>query len=72
MEREIKKCAECESDFYSDTSAMEGLCPECSHHLYGHINCDHRFENGRCTKCNWNGISSDYINKLKKTHWADL
>ena len=58
-------CDECGSEYYSDTSQMDSLCPECSHILYGYENCRHEFKNGRCVKCFWNGNTSDYIQKLK-------
>lgn len=61
----IKKCDECGSEFYKDSSSMENLCPECSSILYGYENCKHEFENNRCVKCYWNGNSSSYIEKLK-------
>ena len=63
--RNINTCDECNSQYYSDTSEMSSLCPECSHILYGYKNCEHQFENGRCIKCFWNGKKSDYILKLK-------
>ena len=65
MNREIKICDECESEYYSDTSEMMQLCSDCSHYLYGYPNCNHEFENRRCSKCHWNGKSSKYINELK-------
>lgn len=58
-------CDECKSEFYRKSSRMKNLCPECAHLLYGYENCDHEFVNKRCRKCNWNGHSSDYINKLR-------
>ena len=64
-DRNINTCDECNSEYYSDTSQMTNLCPECSHFLYGYKNCKHEFRNGRCIKCLWNGSSSDYIQKLK-------
>jgi predicted RNA-binding Zn-ribbon protein involved in translation (DUF1610 family) len=59
-------CDECGSEYYKSTSKMTNLCPECSHFLYGYINCDHNFERGRCLKCFWDGSVSDYIKHLKK------
>ncbi len=67
MEKEIITCSECESEFFKDSSKMEGLCPECSHVLYDYENCEHEFVNDRCIKCNWNGRSSDYIKSLKNS-----
>lgn len=55
MNRKIKDCDECGSKYFADTSKMTALCPECSHMLYGYENCEHRFENGRCVTCYWNG-----------------
>lgn len=66
MDRKIKVCDECKSNFYGHSSPMPGLCPECAHILYGYANCRHDFQKGRCTKCHWNGQNSDYIKKLKK------
>ena len=63
---QISTCGECGSDFYMHSSKVESLCPECAHAIYGYKNCEHQFENGRCTKCYWNGESSDYIKSLKK------
>jgi predicted RNA-binding Zn-ribbon protein involved in translation (DUF1610 family) len=66
MARETKECNECESLYYSDTSKMMALCPDCSSQLYGYKNCNHQFENDRCVNCYWNGKSSKYIIALKK------
>lgn len=63
MNREIKICNECESEYYKDSSEMLNLCPNCAHKLYGYTNCEHDFENDRCIKCFWNGKTSDYLNK---------
>ncbi len=65
MSREIIICDECESEYFADTSGMEKLCPDCSHVLYGHPNCQHSFKNEKCTKCYWNGRGSDYTDGLK-------
>ncbi|MFT5779520.1 MAG: putative nucleic acid-binding Zn-ribbon protein, partial [Crocinitomicaceae bacterium] len=48
MNRETNSCAECGSSYFKDGSLMAEICPECSHRLYGHTNCEHVFENGRC------------------------
>ncbi len=61
MVEEIKRCGECGSDYYSHTSKMENLCPECSHQLYGYANCEHQFDNIRCIKCFWDGSTSGYL-----------
>ncbi|MEH0154197.1 hypothetical protein V6R21_08610 [Limibacter armeniacum] len=66
MKQATKECVECGSDYYSNTTEMASLCPECAHYLYGYPKCDHQFENGRCTNCFWNGKSSAYVQKLKK------
>lgn len=55
MPREIKICDECESEYFSDTSEMAQLCPDCANDLYGYPNCVHQFENGRCLRCYWDG-----------------
>ena len=44
---------------------MSNLCRECSHVLYGYVNCDHVFSDSRCVKCYWNGNTTDYIEKIK-------
>ncbi|GAA0875598.1 hypothetical protein GCM10009118_20070 [Wandonia haliotis] len=72
MKQEIKICDECESEYFADSSEMMKLCPECSHYLYGYENCNHVFSNGRCTKCYWNGVSSDYVNGLKSKRWTPI
>ena len=64
-ERKTAICAECQSEYFSDSSVMQALCPDCAHWLYGHANCRHQFDNGRFIFCYWNGTSSDYIMKLK-------
>ena len=63
--RKLSTCNECDSEYYTDTSEMNDLCPECSHILYGYEYCTHQFENGRCIKCFWNGNESGYIHQLK-------
>lgn len=64
MNKQIKKCDECESEYYSDSSSMAALCPECASILYGYPNCQHKFENGRCSICYWDGSKSEYIKIL--------
>jgi predicted RNA-binding Zn-ribbon protein involved in translation (DUF1610 family) len=59
----IQKCSECESDFYTESSLMKSLCPECSHNLYGYQNCKHEFKNKRCIHCYWDGNTSEYLKK---------
>ncbi|MGD2134311.1 MAG: hypothetical protein PVI23_16090 [Maricaulaceae bacterium] len=54
-------CDECGSGFIRAASPMTGLCAECAHQLYGHSPCAHAFENGRCSKCGWDGSTSDYL-----------
>jgi hypothetical protein len=48
-------------------SAMETMCPECAHHLYGYGACDHVMTNGHCERCHWDGSISDFI----KRRWSD-
>lgn len=62
---EIIICDECESEFYNITSQMSHLCPECANVLYGYENCEHKFNNGRCLNCYWDGSTSTYIKSLK-------
>ncbi|MBQ9543143.1 hypothetical protein [Ruminococcus sp.] len=66
MDKDVNICAECGSVFLRAASQMPGLCPECSHRLYGYDDCDHVFENGRCTKCLWDGSISEFISKNKE------
>jgi len=66
MEKEILVCSECKSEYFKETSEMEGMCPNCAHYLYGYQNCIHEFVNDRCINCYWNGCSSNYVNGLKK------
>ena len=61
MNRDKIICAECESEYIKNSSEMAELCPDCSHKLYGHQNCEHKFENGNCTKCGWNGLTSEFL-----------
>jgi hypothetical protein len=66
MLNKISICDECQSQYFSEMSDMTSLCPECSFYLYGKKNCEHKFENGRCIKCYWNGKSSLYVTDLKR------
>ena len=66
MNKEISTCSECKSQYYTDSSEMKGLCPECSHQLYGYRNCEHEFKDERCTKCFWNGNTSEYLRACLK------
>ena len=61
MNREKIICVECESDYFEGSSKMTELCPDCAHKLYGHPNCEHKFEKGNCTKCGWNGQTSQFL-----------
>lgn len=63
--KEIKRCDDCFSLYYADTSPMANLCPDCSHQLYDYPNCEHQMEQGRCIKCYWGGMDEDYINKIE-------
>ena len=64
-DKNIKICDECGSEFFAPQSKMESLCPECAHVLYGYENCNHVFENGKCTLCLWDGSESEFIRSLK-------
>lgn len=64
-------CDECGSPFRRAASTMTGLCPECAHWIYGYDNCDHTMDDGRCTKCGWNGSVSVYVAGLKRSPPAD-
>lgn len=63
---EYAYCDECGSEFLRSCSKMAELCPECSHLLYGHPNCERIFKNGRCIYCYWDGSRSEYTGKLLK------
>ncbi len=62
---EHRICVECLSPYHEGSSRMLELCPECSHHIYGYPNCEHRFENGHCVVCGWNGAVSEYVASLR-------
>lgn len=64
-EKEIRICDECGSEFFISASKMMGLCPECAHILYGYPNCLHKFRNGRCIYCYWDGARSEYVRWLE-------
>ena len=65
-EKELAVCDECGSLFFKGSSQMMGLCPECAHVLYGYPSCPHRFLNGRCVNCYWDGSKSEYIKHLEE------
>lgn len=65
MEPATKTCDECESLFFAPASKMSGLCPECAHHIYGYLNCNHIFVQNTCSKCGWDGSTSEYIRHIK-------
>lgn len=67
----VNSCDECGSDYYKDTSRMANLCPECAHILYGYENCKHQFENGRCTKCYWDGSKTLYLKNIRSIEVYD-
>lgn len=64
MNRAKNICDECLSSYFTDSSKMAGLCPNCAHKLYGYPSCTHDFEEGSCLKCGWNGQESDYVKEL--------
>ena len=66
LNKNVKMCDECGSEYLASTSKMASLCPECAHVLYGYENCDHVFKDGKCTLCLWDGSRSDYIKTLKQ------
>lgn len=65
-ETELPTCDECGSVFRASSSRMAALCPECSHWLYGYDNCRHRFVDGRCQACLWDGSVSACVRSLKQ------
>ncbi len=68
---EKRRCDECESTYFATRSEMLNLCPECAHQLYGYENCKHTFKDGRCTKCYWDGSTSEYL-KTRPNNKAKL
>lgn len=71
MNKELKICDECKSEYFAETSKMMYLCPNCSHYLHGYENCNHHFKNGRCIHCYWNGkiliLQLNLKNQTKET-----
>jgi predicted nucleic acid-binding Zn-ribbon protein len=63
---EITICEECGSTYFESSSEMLNLCSECTHRIYDYPPCIHKFINGRCSKCNWDGSESDFTKKLKQ------
>lgn len=63
MKDGVSNCSECDSEYFTKSSEMTSLCPECSHKIYGYENCEHEFKNDRCLKCFWNGNQSAYLKK---------
>jgi hypothetical protein len=59
--RDLKRCDECGSDYFADSSKMSNLCPECAHHLYGYPSCEHIFFADRCVSCAWDGSRSTFL-----------
>ena len=68
MPKPKRRCDECESLYFSEASQMMSLCPECSHLLYDYPNCQHKFENGSCVNCGWDGSRSEYLKGLLQRH----
>lgn len=64
-DQQVKTCDECKSLHFADSSHMDALCPECASLLYGYAPCSHRFENGRCLRCHWDGSVSEFCLTLK-------
>ena len=63
MNKEKIICTECESKYFKDSSEMINLCPDCAYKLYDYPNCEHKFKNGNCLKCGWNGQTSEFLKK---------
>jgi len=66
MNEEKVVCVECKSDYFKNSSEMAELCPNCAHELYGYPNCKHKFDNGNCKKCGWNGKQSEFVKNRQK------
>jgi len=60
-EPERRTCDECHSRYVAAASAMQNVCPECAHRLYGHPPCAHEFVGGECKTCGWDGSVSPYL-----------
>jgi hypothetical protein len=59
------QCEECGSPYVPEASAMDGLCTECAHWLYGYANCAHVMTASGCSLCGWNGAVSAYVASLR-------
>ena len=57
----VQACDECRGSYFTKSSQMWSLCPECSHYLYGYPLCEHLFVGSQCSKCGWSGTRSEYI-----------
>ena len=55
------RCDECGSPFKPEATEMAGICAECAHLLYGYPACKHKFVEGRCEKCGWDGSHSPFL-----------
>ncbi|HCT73527.1 MAG TPA: hypothetical protein DF294_05945 [Psychrobacter sp.] len=64
MNKAKNTCDERQSSYFTLSSKMASLCPNCANKLYDYPNYSHHFENGICVECGWNGQESDYIRKL--------
>ncbi len=60
-----EECVECSSMFILSNATMSALCRECAYWLYGKQPCQHRFHDGSCIECGWDGSTSKYIDSLK-------
>ena len=64
MNRAKSICDECQSSYFTLSSKMANLCPNCAQKLYGYSNCSHHFTDGVCVECGWTGQDSDFIREL--------
>lgn len=71
-ESPVRKCDECESDYFAVTSYMCKLCPECASLLYDYPNCEHVFVAGRCETCGWDGSRSEFFAPAAERAWAGV
>lgn len=69
MNRANSTCDECQSSYFTLSSKIASLCPNCAHKLYGYPNCSHHFTDGICVECGCNGQDSDYIKE--RVGWVD-
>jgi RNase P subunit RPR2 len=62
------RCDECGSPFTQGTAAIDRLCAECAHLLYGYPACQHDLDStGSCSRCGWDQSRSQYTASLARS-----